>query len=190
MYLPAEIENPVTGGRIVFDENASSEEALVMESWEPPHNSPPPAHYHPTTEEVFTVHEGHVVLEREGVTRRVGPGERITVGPGVVHRFWTEDEPAHFTAEVRPPGRWREFMTDFFALSHVTDLGGMGGFLQMVLFVEAYRDVAVLASPPRPVQRLLFPVLGAVARATGRRATYPYPDAGADRVEHDEMPTA
>lgn len=189
MYLPTEIENPVSGGRVVFDEEASTEDVLVMESWEEPHNSPPPLHHHPTSEEVFTVHEGHVVLVRDGVTHRVGPSERMTVGPGVVHRFWTEDEPAHFTAEVRPPGRWREFMTDFFALSHDSDLDGVGGFLQIVLFAEAYRDVVVLAAPPRPVQRVLFPVLAAVARATGRRATYPYPVA-AEAVDPDEMPTA
>lgn len=175
-YLPAEIENPVTGERIAFDETASDDERLVWEERRPANGDPPPPHYHPETEERFVVREGRLVVELDGTERSVEAGEEVAVPPRTPHRSYTEDEPARFGREVSPPGRWREFLTATFAYSHaVGERSGATGFLQLVLLLRAYPDVVVPARPPRPVQRVLFPVLAAFGRAIGLRTHYPYP---------------
>lgn len=176
MHLPTEIGNPETGERIVFDESVSNDERLVWDEWRPAHHEPPPAHYHPTTEERFVVREGSLVVQLDGVDNRLDDGEDITVPPQAPHLSYTEDDPARYRREVAPPGQWREFLTERFAYGHaVGDLSGLGGILQTALWLRVYPDVVVPERPPRPVQNVLFPVLAGIARATGRTAHHPYP---------------
>lgn len=186
MHLPTQLVDAVTGERIVFDEAASGDERLVWDEWRPADVEPPPAHYHPDTEEQFTVREGHLVVRLDGTDRRIGPGEEIVVPPGSPHLSYTEREPARFRRAVTPPGQWREALTEMFAYSHALgELTGVGGLLQTVLLLRAYPDVVVPARPPRAVQRVLFPVLAAVARASGRTAHHPYPPDDAVAVTDD-----
>jgi hypothetical protein len=176
MHLPTEISDPVTGERIVFDEDASDDGRLVWEEWRPAHSEPPPAHYHPTTEERFVVREGKLVVEVEGSDNHLTVGDELTIPPGTPHVSHTEEDAARFRREVSPPGQWREFLTERFAYAHtVGERSGVGGLLQAALWLRAYPGVLVLERPPRPVQNLLFPVLVLVARVTGRTAHHPYP---------------
>jgi hypothetical protein len=181
MYLPTEIVDPVTGERIAFDEAASDDERLVWEEFRPPGVDPPPVHYHPSTEERFEGREGELVVEVDGSAHRLGTGDEVVVPPGTPHVSYTESEPARFGREVTPPGRWREFLTERFAYAHaVGERSGVGGLLQAALWLRAYPEVLVIERPPRPVQRVLFPVLAAVARVTGRTAHHAYPRDPAD----------
>jgi hypothetical protein len=176
MHLPTEIEDPVTGERIVFDKDASGDERLVWDEWRPAHSEPPPAHYHPTTEERFVVREGTLVVEVDGSANRLTDGDELTIPPQTSHVSYTEEDAARFRREVSPPGQWREFLTERFAYAHtVGERSGVGGLLQAALWLRAYPDVLVLERPPQPVQNVLFPVLVVIAQATGRRAHHPYP---------------
>lgn len=176
MHLPTEISNPETGEQIVFDEDASNDKRLVWDEWRPANHEPPLTHFHPTTEERFVVREGTLVVQIDGVDNRLGDGEDITIPPQTPHLSYTEDAPARFRREVAPPGQWRDFLTERFAYGYaVGDLSGLGGLLQTALWLRAYPNVIVLERPPRPVQRLLFPVLVGIARATGRTSHHPYP---------------
>jgi steroid delta-isomerase-like uncharacterized protein len=183
MEQPTEISNPATGERIVFDESATTPERLVWEEYRPAAVEPPPPHFHPDTEERFRVNEGCLVVEIEGSEHRVEAGEEIVVPPNTPHVSYTETESARFVRDVTPPGRWREALTDRFAAARATDgLSGVTGRLQVVLLAREYPDVVVPTRPPRPVQRVLVPVLAGVARAVGLRPHYPYPDdAATDR---------
>jgi hypothetical protein len=176
MYQPTEISNPDTGERIVFDEDASDDERLVWDEWRPAHHEPPPVHYHPTTEERFVVREGALVVQIDGGDIRLEVDEEITVPPQTPHVSYTEEDAARFRREVAPPGEWREFLTERFAYVRTHgDLSGVGGLLQTALWLRAYPDVVVPERPPRPVQKVLFPVLAGVARVTGRTSHHPYP---------------
>ena len=181
MYLPTEISDPVTGERIAFDESASDDERLAWEEFRPAGVDPPPAHYHPSAEERFEGREGELVVEVGGATHRLEAGDEVVVPPGTPHVSYTESESARFGREVTPPGRWREFLTERFAYAHAAgERSGVGGLLQAALWLRAYPEVLVLKRPPRPVQRVLFPVLATVARATGRTAHHAYPRDPAD----------
>jgi hypothetical protein len=176
MHLPTEISDPVSGERIVFDEDGSGDERLVWDEWRPAHSEPPPAHYHPTTEERFVVREGTLVVEVDGSENRLTDGEDLTIPPQTPHVSYTEADAARFRREVAPPGQWREFLTERFAYVHANgDLSGVGELLQTALWLRAYPDVVVPERPPRPVQKVLFPVFAGVARVTGRTSHHPYP---------------
>lgn len=176
MHLPTKISNPETGERIVFDGDASGDERLVWDEWRPANHDPPPAHYHPTTEERFVVREGRLVVQIDGVDNRLDAGEEIVVPAKTLHLSYTEEQPARFRREVNPPGQWRELLTERFAYAHATgEPSGVGRLLQTALLLRAYPDVIVFERPPPPVQRVLFSVLAAVARATGRKPHYSYP---------------
>ncbi|MEF8825411.1 MAG: cupin domain-containing protein [Halapricum sp.] len=184
MHLPTEISDPETGERIVFDEDASSDERLVWDEWRPAHSEPPPVHYHPTTEERFVVREGTLVVEIDGSENRLTDGEELTIPPQAPHVSYTEEDSARFRRAVSPPGKWRELLTERFAYAHVVgERSGVGGLLQATLWLRAYPDVLVLERPPRPVQNVLFPILALIAQATGRTAHHPYPQDSSDRVE-------
>lgn len=176
MRLPTEIVNPVTGEQIRFDETASTDERLVWDEVRPADIDPPPAHYHPDTEERFAVSEGLLVVDIDGEEHRLEAGEEIVVPPATPHVSYTVGEPARFRREVIPPGQWREALTVRFAAVHaVGDPSGVTGLLRTVLLVRTYPDVVVPEQPPRPVQRLLFPVLAVIARLFGLKPHYQYP---------------
>lgn len=176
MHLPKEIDNPETGEQIVFDESASTPEKLVWNEFRPANMEPPPAHYHPSTEERFAVREGQLRVEIDGTEHQVEAGEEIVVPSKTPHVSYTEAESARFRREVAPPGRWREAVTDRFAAVHALgEPSGVGGLLQTALLLRAYPDLIVPERPPRPIQRVLFPVLAAIARAIGRKSHHPYP---------------
>lgn len=181
MYLPTVIVDPVTGERIVFDEDASSEERLVWDESKPANVDPPPAHYHPETEERFVVREGHLVVRVDGDEHRIEADEELVVPARTPHCSYTEGDAARFRREVVPPGRWREFLTTRFACSHaVGELSGSRSLLQSVLLLRAYPDVVVPQRPPRTVQRVLFPALAVIARALGVELCHSYPRDGGD----------
>lgn len=184
MNLPTEITNPVTGEQIVFDETASTDERLVWDEVRPAHIEPPPAHYHPDTEERFEVREGLLVVEIDGAEYQLEAGEDIVIPPATPHVSYTEAESARFRRDVTPPGQWREVLTARFAAVHaVGELSGVTGLLQTVLLVRAYPDVVIPKQPPRPIQRVLFPVLAVVARLFGLKPHYQYPRNDTDTSE-------
>lgn len=190
MHLPTEIENPVTGERIMFDESASSDDRLIWDESRPANLEPPPIHYHPDTEERFEVRSGQLVVELDGETHKVGAGEAIVIPPNTPHVSYTESESARFRREVTPPGRWREFLSARFAAIHaVGELSGMTGFLQTVLLIRTYPNVVVPVQPPRTLQRVLFPVLAAIGRAIGLNSHYPYPQNGIDERDRNRPGT-
>ncbi len=51
-----------------------------------------PFHDHPDTDDFFLVLEGEVILDVEGTSHRLGPGELFVVPKGVTHRPRAEAE--------------------------------------------------------------------------------------------------
>lgn len=99
------IENARTGERIIFRETAADTggEALVLESFLPPHARGLRVHLHPGQEERLQVIGGTLAVRVDGRTTAVGPGGRVTIPAGALHAYWNEsDAPVHFVAEIRP----------------------------------------------------------------------------------------
>lgn len=111
------VENPRTGERVEFV--AETDEVLTMiATWtRPGHRAS--EHVHPVMEERYEVLAGEAAFRVDGVEVRLPAGGIVTVPPGRRHVAWNPtDSEVRLRIEMRPPLRWREFTTRFFAGDH------------------------------------------------------------------------
>jgi mannose-6-phosphate isomerase-like protein (cupin superfamily) len=128
-------------------------------------------HVHPVLEERYEVLEGEITITVDGESKRLGRGERAVVPPGVPHSFEnTGVRAAHLVAEAEPAQELRESIEEAARLGRTerfTHSGSPRSFRALVeaaALAERYRETVVLTSPPRFVQRILFPPLSRFAR--------------------------
>lgn len=160
------------GHRVRFLEQGTDkggEYLLIEHVWTRPGMMAGP-HWHPVLTESFAVEEGGMRFRVDGREFFLGPGERITVHPGQVHRFWNEVGEGRLVMvhEVRPPLRHRQM----FELWHRLDLEGKTNRrgvptnpLALGLLWE--RQDGYIAGLPASVQRLVFGGLARLARLVG-----------------------
>jgi mannose-6-phosphate isomerase-like protein (cupin superfamily) len=146
-------------------------QTLRIEMWTEPGGGVRAEHVHPGLEERYEVLEGEVTINLDGEPKRLGPGERAVVPPGVRHSFEnTGERPAHLVAEAEPAGELRESIEEGARLARTERFSDGGtpqslrALVQAAALAERYRDTVVLTSPPRFVQRILFPPLSRFAR--------------------------
>ena len=60
-------------------------------------------HYHAKTEELYSMLEGGGVLEMDGETRTVDPGDTVLIRPGARHRLTAGASGARFLCCCAPP---------------------------------------------------------------------------------------
>jgi mannose-6-phosphate isomerase-like protein (cupin superfamily) len=183
-------ENPVTGERVVVlvDPDDHPEGVLVAHLFVRPGGRVATAHFHPTLTERFHVMRGEVGFLIEDRERVLGPGESAEVRAGVRHDWWqVGTDEAQVVVEVDPGTRFVEMVGTLFGLARDGKVGskGLPGPLQLAATASAYRDVMVIASPPEPVQRVVFGVLAPLARVLGRRPMYPEYVSSVEVVEPD-----
>lgn len=172
------VEDPVFRCRYRFSRSTDDGgEVQHVEMWVEPGGGVSP-HIHPSMEERFNVVTGNPEFLAGRRWQVAGPGETVVVPPGTRHAFRNRgDEVAHVRCEARPPSTLQAFLEDVAGLSRAGKLTRAGlprpsGVLEAVVLAHHYRDMVVLLfpSPPRPVQRLLFPPLARWAERRGRRA--------------------
>jgi mannose-6-phosphate isomerase-like protein (cupin superfamily) len=127
-------------------------------------------HLHPKLEERYQVHGGEVTFRVDGKAVVVGAGGKAVVAPGVRHSFQnTGTDTAHLEVEVEPALRLRESIEEGAALARTEKLTATGkprslrALIEGAALARRYREAVILSSPPRAVQRLLFPLLAAFA---------------------------
>src|SRR4051812_50125944 len=79
----------------------ADESELVLDAEWGPGGSPPPAHFHPTQDETFEIHEGRLVAKVDGEERELAAGDTLEIPHGTAHAMWNLD-PA-----VPARGMWR-----------------------------------------------------------------------------------
>jgi mannose-6-phosphate isomerase-like protein (cupin superfamily) len=128
-------------------------------------------HVHPALEERYEVLEGEITVALDGEPRRLRPGARAVVPPGTRHSFEnTGAASAHLIVEAEPARELRESIEEGARLTQAERFSEDGAPRSLRALVEAaalaerYRETVVLCSPPRLVQRALFPALARFAR--------------------------
>lgn len=170
--------NPVTQERAVLLVGSadSGGELTRAELWVPPGARVVAPHLHPRQSERFQALEGRLGVRYGADTDVLGSGSAVEVPPGTVHDWWTHgEEPARVLVEVRPALRFEEAIVTLWGLAAAgrTDPRGLPGPLQATLLSHEWADTIRFVSPPWPVQRLLYRVLGPLARRRGLRGGYP-----------------
>lgn len=173
------IGNPVTGERIVFLQTAQETDGQLLQAdlFVKPGGFVAAEHVHPHQEERFTVRSGILRLRIRGEERTYRAGDEATVPPGTPHVWWNAGEgDLSVRVEIRPAGRFENFLTSFFALAQagMTDAKGMPNLLQLAVMAREYRDVVYPTKPPPRLQRVLFGFLAPVGRMLGYTADVLY----------------
>jgi mannose-6-phosphate isomerase-like protein (cupin superfamily) len=171
------LENRVTGERvIVLVGTADSDDGRVAcLMGVRPGGAVVGEHFHRSITERFRVLAGTLGVRIDGVERTLGPGEELTVWPGIVHDWWNAgDDEAQVIVEVNPGRRFELMITTLFGLANdgLTNDKGMPHLLQLAVIAQEFRDVVEFVRPPRIVQRLLFGLLAPIGQALGYRPWY------------------
>ena len=171
------LENPVTGQRIIFKQMSADTdgELLEVESvYTKPTPSKPPVHYHPSQEEIFEVLAGKLCVMVGGERKALGEGERLVVPQGTPHTMWAESAGVRVDWQTRPALETEAFFETVYGLARDGKINSRGApnLLQYAVIARSYAGEFRLASPPWPVQRLLFAILAPIGKLLGYRPTY------------------
>jgi quercetin dioxygenase-like cupin family protein len=176
------IENPITGERIVFQQTAAETNGLstVADVYVKPGGVVASPHVHPYQTEVFEILNGQIGVKLGRKTIEAGPGETLTMEPGVAHKFWNagEDELV-FRVTVTPSLEWERLLETMFTLAAdgKTNRKGMPNPLRLAVIARAHFDTVRLPQPPAWLQRAGLALGAPLGRLLGYRATYA-PQAG------------
>lgn len=146
-----EVENPVTGERIVFRRTAEDTNGELLELddyWvQPDHRVP--EHVHPEMEERWEVIEGAARFHIDGVEISAEPGDVVVAPPGAAHSTANASGgETHVRIQMRPALRWEDFVLRLFNAARdgqTDDRGVPNPQLLAKLLREFHRE---LAPPP------------------------------------------
>jgi mannose-6-phosphate isomerase-like protein (cupin superfamily) len=169
------IENPVTHDRVIFLVTAQDTDGALLEfdDFLGIGYVSPPEHVHPGQEERFEVISGLLGLRINGRKLRLHAGETVAVPPGTPHTIWNAGtNQTHLRVEFQPALQTEAFFRSMFALARdgKTDKQGRPSLLQFAAGASQYG--MYVTKPAISFQKLLFAVLGPLARALGYRPYY------------------
>ena len=171
------LENPVTGERITFLRTAADTdgELVEIEVTVEPDGAVAAAHVHPFQTERFEVLEGTLEFRRGRHKVTAGPGEVVTVAPGMVHSFRNAGESvARFRCEVSPALQFERFLETMFGLAVAgkTNKKGMPSPLRLAVIANAHFADVRLPYVPAFAQKAAFVTGSALGRLAGFTPTY------------------
>jgi mannose-6-phosphate isomerase-like protein (cupin superfamily) len=172
-----QIENPVTGERLVFHETSAETngERVVFETIVQPGGFVAAAHLHPFQTEHFEVLEGTLGMRRGKEKVELKPGDTVVVEAGTPHKFWNAgDTEARFVCTVTPALQFERLIATMYSLAAAgkTNRKGMPNPLRLAVIAHHHFDDVRLPLVPQSLQKLGL-VLGAPAgRIFGYQPTF------------------
>jgi quercetin dioxygenase-like cupin family protein len=167
------IENPVTGQRLIFATGETAGESRRIEGVFKPSRLRGVDHIHPDQAERFEVVDGRLGLRVSGRESVLEAGETADVPAGTPHSCWNAaDGETRVVFEFQP---WNDATERFyelyfgFAQEGKVDSEGKPKLLDVATVWREMGKHGALASPPLPLQRLLFSILAPIARLLGRK---------------------
>jgi len=172
-----QIENPVTGERIVFHETSAETngERVVFETIVQPKGFVAAAHVHPYQTEVFEVVSGTLGMRRGKDKLSLKAGEEAIVEPNTPHKFWNDgDEEVSFTCSVTPALQFERLIATMYTLAAdgKTNKKGMPNPLRLAPIALNHFDDVRLPKIPQWMQKLGLVMGAPVGRLFGFTSTY------------------
>jgi mannose-6-phosphate isomerase-like protein (cupin superfamily) len=119
---------------------------------------------HPAQRERFEVLSGTLGLTVDGEQHLLGAGESFVVEPGARHLPRNAgDGELRFIAEMRPAGRFEEFLAEITAVNN-TGREGPTYLLTAARVIHRFPDVESPTPLPRALDRALFAILAAAGK--------------------------
>jgi mannose-6-phosphate isomerase-like protein (cupin superfamily) len=172
-----QIENPVTGERLVFHETSAETngERVVFETIVQPGGFVAAAHLHPYQAERFEVLAGTVGMRRGKETVELHAGDVVVVEVGTPHKFWNAgDDEARFTCTVTPALQFERLIATMYSLAAAgkTNRKGMPNPLRLAVIANHHFDDVRLPFPPAWMQKLGLIAGAPTGRLMGYRPNY------------------
>jgi mannose-6-phosphate isomerase-like protein (cupin superfamily) len=172
-----QIENPVTGERIVFHETSAENggKRVVFEAIVKPGGFVAAAHLHPNQTEHFEVLEGTLGMRRGKDELELGPGEDVVVEPGVPHKFRNAgDTDVRFRCTVTPALQFERLIATMYALAAdgKTNKKGMPNPIRLAAIARYHFEDVRLPFPPVWMQRAGLALGAPTAKLFGFTPTY------------------
>jgi mannose-6-phosphate isomerase-like protein (cupin superfamily) len=173
--------SPPAGKTVAFTDTPDDPERdpLHFEMWLDAEGSHGPMrHVHPEQREFFEVVSGRLGVFHQGATTEYGPGDRVTIPAGEVHRFWNAGSTTlHLQGGVDPGLRTETFMRITYGLARdghpVTDSGMLLDPFRVAVLLEEFDDMLYLAVVPERLQRTGVDLLAPLGRLLGYGTEYP-----------------
>lgn len=134
------------------------------------------SHVHSRQSERHEVLAGNLGMTVDGRDVRLGPGDAVTVPPGVAHRLFAVDGgEVRLLLEIRPVLKTEIAFETLGGLARDGKLNRWGTppLLQLAVLAHEYREENRIAWLPHRVQAAVLPVLAALGRRRGYRARDP-----------------
>jgi mannose-6-phosphate isomerase-like protein (cupin superfamily) len=176
-YAGDQIENPVTGERMIFHETSAENggERVIIETIVRPGGFVAAAHVHPHQTEHFEVLAGTLGMRRGREKLELHEGEDAVVEPGTAHKFWNAgDHEVRFRCTVAPALEFERLIATMYTLAAdgKTNKKGMPNPLRLAVIAKHHFEDVRLPRIPHALQKLGL-VLGApLGRLVGYGATY------------------
>lgn len=176
-YAGDQIENPVTGERVVFHETSAETkgERVVFETFVQRGGFVAAAHVHPFQTERFEVLAGTLGMRRGKKKVELGAGEIVTVDPGTAHKFWNagEDE-VRFICTVTPALQFERLIATMYSLAAAgkTNRKGMPYPLRLAPIAKHHFDDVRLPLVPQRLQKLALTLGAPAGRILGYGPTF------------------
>ena len=155
--------------RVLEAARDSGGEFVRIEDTAAPGPSRRPMGAHPAQRERFEVLSGSLGLTVDGEQHMLGPGDSFVVEPGARHLPRNAgDGELRFVAEMRPAGRFEEFLAEITAANN-TGREGLAYLLTVGRVINRFPDVEHPTPLPRALDRALFAVLAAGGKLLGLR---------------------
>lgn len=177
--VPLRLANRHTGEILMITRRVrpDGETAIHLEGSLPPGSDGPPLHTHVIEVEEGIVNAGTLGARVGGQEVRVQAGESASFPAGSPHRWWNAgDDLLEFSGMAHPAADLDRFLEAVFAVVNASESRRPNLFyLAHVLW--RHRRTQIMAVPPPPVQRVLFPVILAVGHALGKYRGNDWPGA-------------
>ena len=172
-----QIENPVTGERLVFHETSAEtkNERVVFETIVQPGGFVAAAHLHPFQTERFKVVAGTVGMRHGKEKVELRAGDVVVVERGTAHKFWNAgDYEARFVCTVTPALQFERLIATMYSLAAAgkTNRKGMPNPLRLAVIANHHFDDVRLPLVPQALQKLALALGAPAGRIAGYDATF------------------
>lgn len=128
----------------------------------------PPMHVHFKQEEKVKILSGNMRIKTLTKEFSLTEGQEYIFAAGEAHQFWNEGEQTlHYCGHVKPSNNYEYFIKHIYQSSNEANDDKPGVFDAAFLLTKYKSEMDMLVIP-KPVKLIVFPILLAIGRLTGK----------------------
>ena len=128
----------------------------------------PPMHVHFKQEEKVKVMQGKMRVKTQKKEFSLAEGQEYTFAIGEAHQFWNEGTGTlHYTGHVKPSNNYEYFIKHIYQSANEANDDKPGPFDAAFLLTKYKSEMDMLVIP-KPVKKIVFPILLAIGKVTGK----------------------